>query len=242
MNHFTQTHLFDESHSKAASLSQQMGADLREAMTASRNYDASLAKAQRISQAKNYVESNAEQINTNFDQAFPAYVAHRLDQSARDDLFAHPGDPKTLEKQQALAQDFIAAKREELIAQFGHDVQTKQVESFYQEQASHLSAQVSQLQGIYQKESEYLSHEAHAHHLGVDAQKVKTLQESTRHQIDSMAGKTVMERELLKENYARDEASTHQKIDLGKDTATNGVIPFHAVDNALESLHFKEKK
>lgn len=134
VNHFTQTHHFDESLSTAASLSNQMGADLREAQTASHNYDACLARTERISQAKSYVESNAEQINTHFDQAFPAYVAEQLGQSVRDELFSHPGDPRMLAKQQALAQDFITARREELLAQFSSEASTKQVESFYHEQ------------------------------------------------------------------------------------------------------------
>ncbi|MDF1931935.1 hypothetical protein PGH45_20180 [Legionella pneumophila] len=41
---FSQNHHFDDHHSQAASLSNQLGADLREAETASRNVDASLAK------------------------------------------------------------------------------------------------------------------------------------------------------------------------------------------------------
>lgn len=63
---FTSTHHLDESHSTATHLSNQLGADLREANTASHNYDASLSKSMRTSQAKQYVESNATQVTESF--------------------------------------------------------------------------------------------------------------------------------------------------------------------------------
>ncbi|MDF1931754.1 hypothetical protein PGH45_19180 [Legionella pneumophila] len=49
---FSQNHHFDDSHSQAASLSNQLGADLREAETASRNVDASLAKSHAHSECQ----------------------------------------------------------------------------------------------------------------------------------------------------------------------------------------------
>ncbi|HCU6014363.1 TPA: conjugal transfer protein TraG N-terminal domain-containing protein, partial [Legionella pneumophila] len=51
VSQFAQNHHFDNSHSEGASLSNQMGTDLREAQTASQNYDASMSKAARISTA-----------------------------------------------------------------------------------------------------------------------------------------------------------------------------------------------
>ena len=91
VRHFANTHHFDDSHSEASHLANQLGADLREAQTASHNYDASLTRAERIHQAKSYVESHSSQINTNFDQAFSTYVASRVGEAARDELFSRPG-------------------------------------------------------------------------------------------------------------------------------------------------------
>ncbi|MHA3210471.1 conjugal transfer protein TraG N-terminal domain-containing protein (plasmid) [Legionella pneumophila] len=75
VSQFAQNHHFDNSHSEGASLSNQMGTDLREAQTASQNYDASMSKAARISTARSYVESNSDQITTDLNQAFPGFVA-----------------------------------------------------------------------------------------------------------------------------------------------------------------------
>ncbi|HHF7368347.1 TPA: conjugal transfer mating-pair stabilization protein TraG [Legionella bozemanae] len=56
---FARTHHFDDSHSEAASLSNQMGVDIREAENRSHNYDVSHTRAMRIAEAKHYVESKS---------------------------------------------------------------------------------------------------------------------------------------------------------------------------------------
>src|SRR3990167_5969169 len=132
VSHFAQTHHFDDSHSQGASLSNQMGADLRDAQTASHNYDASLSQSERIHNAKSYVESHGAQVTTDLNQAFPAYVASRVSKSTRDELFAHPGDMASLQKLQTLGDDFVTHKRDALIAEYGNQNQASQVDELYQ--------------------------------------------------------------------------------------------------------------
>lgn len=185
VNHFSQTHHFDDSHSTAASLSNQLGADLRDAQTASRNYDASMSKAQRISEAKSFVESNSEQISKNLDQAFPAFVASRLDKSARDELYSHPGDLQSLNKLQSLGQDFIASRRDELIANYGNQGHQAQMDSFYKQEQNSFATKEAQLGAVYQKNNDQLVDGAKAHGLGVDNNQAQHLNQEVSLQIGS---------------------------------------------------------
>lgn len=242
VNHFAQTHHFDDSHSIAAGLSNQMGTDLREAQTASHNYDASLSRVQRISQAKSYVESNSGQINTNLDQAFPTYVANRLGESARDELFSHPGDMDALHKQQALGRDFIESKRDELIAEFSDKAYSGQVDAFYRAHANHLASKDSEMGDVYNKNSESLSNEANRLQLGMNVQQASILKQSTQNEINFVSGKMVTEGEMLKEDQLSHLTSVEQAINSGKDQATDGVIRSHAVDKTMTHLNIKEKK
>ncbi|RMW99882.1 conjugal transfer mating-pair stabilization protein TraG [Legionella jordanis] len=183
VNHFAQNHHFDDSHSKAASLSNQLGADLREAATASHNVDASLNRAERISNAKSYVESHSAQISKNLDQAFPSYVANKIGESARDELYNHPGDMQSLNKLQALGQDFIAHKRDELITEFGNQGQSAQVESFYQKESGRLTNKEHQLASQFHQKSEQLTQDARQLDVGFDSNQATQLQQKVSGQI-----------------------------------------------------------
>ncbi|HBD7476119.1 TPA: conjugal transfer mating pair stabilization protein TraG [Legionella pneumophila] len=188
VSHFASTHHFDESHSTAASLSNQLGADLREAQTASQNVDASLGRSQRISQAKSFVESHSSQITQNLDQAFPGYVAQRLGASARDELFSHPGDMKSLNTLQALGQDFIAHKRDELIANYGTASKGAAVESFYHQEQGALVAKGNDIARDYHDRSQELSKNAEPLNLGVNPQSAQSFQQQVTHGIENTHG------------------------------------------------------
>lgn len=215
VNQFAKSHHFDDSHSTAASISNQMGADLREAETASHNYDASLSKAERIQNAKTYVESHSAQINADMNQAFPSYVAGRIGESARDELFAHPGDTHSLQKLQALGQDFIAGRRDELIADFGNRGQIGQVDSFYKQQAKPLSDKQSQIGTTYHENSNSLSNEAKSLNLGVDDKKANDLQLNTQQQINQNHHKTTKDGEMIKETHRHKTEVVNQVIKDG---------------------------
>lgn len=242
VKHFSQSHHFDDSVSTAASLSNQMGADLRDAQTASHNYDASISKAERISEAKSYVESNSEQINTNLDQVFPGYVASRIGTSARDELFNHPGDANALHQQQALAEEFIASKRDELISEFGHKASSGEIDSFYNQRASLLAAKEDGLATSYKMNSTSLNQEANNLQLGANTNKSAHLTQHVDGEMQLLNNKTQHDAAALNIKSSTAIESTNQKIEEGKYKATNGVIPYHAVDNTLEKLHIKEKK
>lgn len=186
VKHFSQSHHFDDSHSKASSLSNQLGADLREAETASHNIDASLAKAERIQQAKSYVASHSSQITTDLNQAFPSYVGQRIGESARDELFSHPGDITALNKLNDLGQDFIASKRDKLIAEFGGLKKQAEVEAFYQKEQRDVIAKENDLGAHYQKGSEHLAHEAQASGIGLNEPKRHALQQEIHHQMNTL--------------------------------------------------------
>jgi len=97
----------DTSHSKSASLLSQVGADFREAQTASHNLDASLSYGQRISDAQNLTSSGTVAINQNLDQTFKNYVEDRLGETSAQELFGNTGDMKAQQKLGGLANDFV---------------------------------------------------------------------------------------------------------------------------------------
>ncbi|MDQ5883788.1 MAG: conjugal transfer mating pair stabilization protein TraG [Pseudomonadota bacterium] len=87
---FVKNHHFDETTSKGAQLSSQLGDDIRKAETASRNYDISLAQSERISHAEAYVKSHGDQINSNLDQSFARFVYNHVGSHHQQELYANP--------------------------------------------------------------------------------------------------------------------------------------------------------
>jgi conjugal transfer mating pair stabilization protein TraG len=183
VSHFAQTHHFDDSHSTAASLSNQLGADLRDTQTASHNYDANIGKAERISAARSFVETNSEQITKNLDQAFPAFVAHQVGEPLRDSLFSHPGDTESLNKLQSLGQEFIAKSRDELIETYGNHGGQKEIDAFYKQEEAQMVAKERDIGAFYQKNNDQLAAEAHGTLLGVDPRQATQLGEGITQQI-----------------------------------------------------------
>ncbi|CDZ79413.1 conjugal transfer mating pair stabilization protein TraG [Legionella massiliensis] len=226
VNHFAKNHHFDDSHSKAASLSNQLGADLREAATASHNVDSSLNHAERISHAKSYVESHSAQISKNLDQAFPSYVANALGESARDELYSHPGDMQSLNKLQALGQEFIAHKRDELIAQFGNQGKSAQVETFYQKEHDYLMNKEPQLASQFHQNSEHLSQEAKQLEVGFDSNKATQLQYKVEGTIQNTQTQSAQGKDDIQ--YQHDAQSTdmnHRMAEGKTDAQKNLVLP-----------------
>ena len=112
---FSHTHQLDNHYSQGASLSNQLGNDLREAQTASHNRDVSLSASQRIQSAKSYVTSHSDQVTIDLNQAFPAFVAEKVGEAKRDELFSNPGNLNALNQLQALGDEFIQTRRDALI-------------------------------------------------------------------------------------------------------------------------------
>lgn len=228
VNHFAQNHHFDDSHSQAASLSNQLGADLREAATASHNVDASLNRAERISNAKSYVESHSEQISKNLDQAFPGFVERVIGKQARDELYSHPGDMQSLNKLQDLGQDFIAHKRDELISEFGNQGKSAQVESFYQKENEQIENREHQLASAFHKTSNQLTQDGKKLDVGFDSHQATQFQQKVK----GMIHKTELQSEQGKDSlhYQKEAISNH----------TNHLIAEGAVD-AKKNLVLPER-
>ncbi len=226
VSHFAKNHHFDDSHSQAASLSNQLGADLREAETASHNVDASLNRAERISNAQSYVESHSAQISKNLDQAFPAYVERVMGEKTRDELYNHPGDMQSLNKLQALGQDFIAHKRDELISEFGNQGKSAQVESFYQKESGHLLNKEHQLADQFHQNSEQLNKSAKQLDVGFDSNKATHFQQK----VEGKIHKTHTQSEKGKDDiqYQQEALSTdmnHRMAEGKTDAQKNLVLP-----------------
>lgn len=218
VNHFAQNHHFDDSHSKAASLSNQLGADLREAATASHNVDASLNRAERISNAKSYVESHSAQISKNLDQAFPAFVERVMGKEVRDELYNHPGDTQSLNKLQALGQDFIAHKRDELISEFGNQGKSAQVDSFYQKESEHIDNKEHQLASEFHKTSNQLTRDGKKLDVGFDSHQATQFQQEVKGSVQKTQSQSDQGKDSL--HYQKEAIANH----------TNQLIAEGAVD------------
>ncbi|HHF0525615.1 TPA: conjugal transfer mating-pair stabilization protein TraG [Legionella anisa] len=244
VSHFAKTHQFDDSHSQGASLSNQMGADLRDAQTASHNYDASMSKASRISTARSYVESNSEQITTDLNQAFPKFVASRTSESERDDLYSHPGDMASLQKLQTLGTEFISEQRDGLIARYGNSGKSAAVDSVYQHAANPLSTKEGEMSADYHKNSNALQAQGTAAGVGVDAATAQRMQQKINHQIDGAVNKTSAGGGHLKSQYQQAVSTTNNDVAAGKKLGqTNLVVPAYFtkwVDHHDKSVPKKE--
>jgi conjugal transfer mating pair stabilization protein TraG len=224
VTNFAKSHHFDDSHSEAAHLSNQMGADLRNAETASHNYDASLSKAQRISNAKSFVEAQSSQITIDLNQAFPGFVKDKIGESARDKLWNNPGDLQSLNQLKGLGQEFIASKRDDLIAQFGQENNQKQVDSFYNQQKNQMEAKGSQINESYKKASEEITQHANSLGVGLDKGEAKHLQHVVNQQFDT-ANQRLNEGEKLISKDHNDLIDTNkQKLETGMIRAQKNVV------------------
>ncbi|RAP34902.1 conjugal transfer protein TraG [Legionella quinlivanii] len=224
VNHFATNHHFDESHSKAASLSNQLGVDLRDAETSSQNVDASLNRAQRISSAKSYVESHAAQINKNMDQVFPAYVASQIGESARDTLYSHPGDLHSLDQLQVLGKQFLNHKREELISAFGNQGQEAGINSSYSKESHHLLGKEQHLAKDFHQNSNQLVSDAKQLDVGFASHQANQLQQKVSNQLhnnnsQSEEGKSVLH--YQQEALAQD---MNRRLASGKTEAQKNLI------------------
>lgn len=118
---FTKTKHFDENTSQASSLSRQIAEDLRAFESSSHNLDVAKSKAQRISEAQQYISSNAKQISADMNQAFPSFVAEKIGDEARDALFAEPGNLGAIQNLERLGREFIDYKLDTILADFNED-------------------------------------------------------------------------------------------------------------------------
>lgn len=217
---FLKTHHFDDSTSEGASLSNQLGADLRQAEVAGQNYDASMARTQRISQASSYVKSQGNQVTTNLEQQFPSFVASRLgSDGARDKLFAHPGDAKSIQTLQGLSHEFLQKEREALISKYGNQGAERGVDALYQEGLAHAHQQSKGLGAEYEATVRGITSDAHQLNLGIDRSMQQDLETRVNKSMDLTQDAVSSGRDevTLKAHDRRDEAVA--QIKTGEENA-----------------------
>jgi conjugal transfer mating pair stabilization protein TraG len=231
-------HHFDDTHSEGASLSNQMGADLRQAEVASKNYDAALSRSHRISQASSYVQSHGSQITTNWDQAFSTFVGKQLGATQRDALYAHPENPGSLKTLETQAHDFVLQKREAIIASFGGTHQSALVDKTYQQGVQHIKEQSTPMEGHFNKSGEHLTKESMQLGLGVDVKDEGALKDGV-HQGLVQSQETIHDKQVVLQSTADQMArETSRRLGVGELNAERGVLFYPSRNN---TDHKKEK-
>ncbi|MFW2535377.1 conjugal transfer mating-pair stabilization protein TraG [Legionella sp. 28fT52] len=236
---FTKTHHFDDSHSKGASLINQLGADFREADTASHNLDASLARASRVSEAKAFVQTNASQITADLTQAFPAFVASQIGEEARDDLFSRPNDLQAIHRLQQLGGEFIANRRDALINEFGAKGAQEKVNDFYQSSKAEVEQKGASMTKDFNRNSGEIERGGKEQGVGFDDKKAASFMSGINHQLQ-VINQQIKDGGALIQDSRRDLMEDHAKnVVAGKDEAQrNTVLPekFHLPERWIE-LH-----
>lgn len=224
VDNFAKSHHFDDSHSEGANISNQLGADLRDTQTASHNFDASMSRAQRIQTAKSYVESKSDQITADLNQAFPSYVASRMDEASRDELFAHPGDMASVQKLQELGSDFIAQKREGLIAQYGNAGKSGAVDSFYQHESQPLTSHEAEVGSSFSHNSDSLQAHGKAQGLGIDTKSSHEFRQKINHHVGASQDIINQEGEHIESFKQQAISSSNGEVAKGKELGQKNLV------------------
>ena len=230
VQHFVKNHHFDDSQSQGANLSNQMGADLRHAEVASQNFDASLARSERISKATSYVKSQGDQITQNWDQAFPAFVEDHVGSHTRDQLFAHPGDMQSVQALQDLSREFMQQEREAIITRFGDSQQGAQVDKAYQQAAHDITTQSQSLDARYVSSGEQLTFEAKDLGLGINMNDKQAMEVNVNQKVTQSHDAVQDKKHVLQETADNLASDTGHRLDIGRQNAKRGVA-WHPLRN-----------
>ncbi|MDP3704449.1 MAG: conjugal transfer mating-pair stabilization protein TraG [Legionellaceae bacterium] len=224
VKHFVKNHHFDDSQSQGANLSNQMGSDLRHAEVASLNFDASLARSERISKAESYVKSQGDQITENWDQAFPAFVASRVGNDMRDQLFSHPGDRHSVQTLQGLSREFMQQERESIIARFGDSQQGEQVDNTYQQAAHDITIQSQSLDARYASSEDQLTHEAKDLGLGIKMSDKQAIEVNVNQKVTKSHDDIQHKKDVLQVSVNHLASDTARQLEIGWSNAKRGAV------------------
>ena len=224
VSHFVKNHHFDDTHSTGANLSNQMGADLRDAQVASNQYDATLTRANRIQQAENYVQSHGDQITENLEQEFASFVGKQVGGSTRDSLFTHPGDTKSVETLKTLGQEFLKSEREAVINGFDINQKKADVDHMYQAGVKEVGARSSQLESAYETNAQRLQDKGDSLGVGVDKKKADSIKADVNHGFLSVEENVKSKQERLQNQMDEMKKVTSKQMKSGKWDAKRSVI------------------
>ena len=236
VQHFVKNHHFDDSQSTGANLSNQLGADLRGAEVASKNYDASMARSARISQATSYVKSQGDQVTKNLEQEFPVFVASRVGSKARDELFSHPGDGASNQTLQGLSHDFLKHERDSIISNFDRTKQGAHVDSVYQKGTADISMKAHHLDVDYETKARGLTRNASDLHLGLPGADKTSLETQVNQGMTNTMDSIATKKQVLQDIEDTRAADAAHHIELGRNNAMRGVAPWavRKTDNKQE--------
>lgn len=230
VQHFVKNHHFDESQSSGASLSHQMGADLRNAETYNQQYDAALSRSERISHASSYVKSQGNQINENLEQEFPSFVKRRVGSSVRDELFSHPGDANSMQTLENLGQDFLKTEREAIISRFGVAHQSARVDGLYHQGVKEVGER-SDLEARYERASHNVVDAGEKSGINGKLNGSSLLQTEVNQKLTTSQTNIDQGKEQLQKTLGGLSESTSTEINLGQKNAKRGVVLSPLRDN-----------
>ncbi len=210
----------DNSHSESAHLSSQMGADLRDAQTASQQYDAAFSRGERISQAQSYVKSHGDQITKNMDQAFSGYVASHVGKHERDRLFSNPEDQHALQTLQQLGDGLLREERESIIAKA---TQHRPVEATYPHNLQELKSKSTSIQAGYETAAKDVHHAASAQHLGVSNNDINKFEKQANSKSADYTTSIDAGEKTIHQTVDELAEKSSKKLDVGSENAKRGV-------------------
>lgn len=222
---FVGNHHFDETTSKGAQLSNQLGADIRKAETASRNYDISLLQSERINRAESYVKSHGDQINANLDQSFAQFVAKQVGSKHQQELYANPGSMQAISELNQLGDVFLQGKRDEIIAQFGGEQKSKNIEDSYQSHQNLVHQRKDEMLKHYQAEEKKIKENAKPLNLDFNEKERDALfRNVNKHSVDTHYSLQEDKRDMG-EKKRHFENQTQESLERGKENANRWIWP-----------------
>ena len=215
----------DDTHSNAAHLSSQMGADIREAQTSSQQYDAALQRSDRISHAMSYVKSHGDQITKNMDQAFSEYVASAVGVQQRDKLFSHPEDKQSLQVLQQMGDSFLRNERENIIANVTHP----SIESTHQRNLQELKTKSQSIESTYDDSVAGIQQQASYQQVDYSYAKSDEFKDTSGARLSEYQAKISLGKNKINETADGLSSDASKQIETGKLNGKRGVLlhPFH---------------
>ena len=141
-----------------------------------------------------------------------------------DELYNHPGDMQSLNKLQALGQDFIAHKRDELISEFGNQGKSAQVESFYQKESGRLLNKEHQLANQFHQNSEQLNKSAKQLDVGTDCNQATQFQQKVEGQIHKTHTQSEKGKDDIQYQQEALSSDMNHRVSQGKQDAQKNLV------------------
>jgi conjugal transfer mating pair stabilization protein TraG len=207
VQNYSDTHSISDQNTTAQNTAIQMGADLNQ--------------AQRLSNSAQFIRSNSDAINENFNQAFANYVQTKHPEAAQEILSA-TGDSPMLAKQQQLANEFIQTHATQLANQYATNSSSLQ-------QSANRAKYMTQ---NYQESSHNIM--SQNGNFGVSATQANTLSNNVERAISSDNNKINMQHGGAQYHEENFNAASAKNIANGEKYSKTG-IAHHALKEFMDS-------